>query len=146
MWLPMVIPNSARKRLATAPHATRAAVSRRLEALRKAGELRGSLDATATVYCDAPVLDALQRLDGELRFVLLTSDARVQPAGQRTNGAVADTVAETEVWIDAARSDSDKCARCWHRRADVGTDTEHPELCDRCVSNVAGDGEQRTWA
>jgi isoleucyl-tRNA synthetase len=39
-----------------------------------------------------------------------------------------------------------KCARCWHRRADVGTNTEHPQLCARCVTNVVGPGEARSIA
>ncbi|REJ62006.1 MAG: hypothetical protein DWQ28_12195, partial [Proteobacteria bacterium] len=41
---------------------------------------------------------------------------------------------------------AEKCERCWHRRDDVGSYTEHPTLCGRCVSNVAGDGETRHFA
>jgi isoleucyl-tRNA synthetase len=39
-----------------------------------------------------------------------------------------------------------KCARCWHHRADVGRDADHPELCGRCVSNLFGHGEAREHA
>jgi isoleucyl-tRNA synthetase len=39
-----------------------------------------------------------------------------------------------------------KCVRCWHYREDVGANADHPELCGRCVDNVAGDGEQRRFA
>jgi isoleucyl-tRNA synthetase len=39
----------------------------------------------------------------------------------------------------------DKCVRCWHFRADVGSHSEHPELCGRCVDNVDGNGETRRW-
>ena len=42
--------------------------------------------------------------------------------------------------------DDEKCVRCWHRRPEVGTITEHPELCSRCVENVYGDGEPREFA
>ena len=39
-----------------------------------------------------------------------------------------------------------KCARCWHRRADIGQDPEHPEICLRCVENLPnGKGEQRMY-
>jgi len=38
-----------------------------------------------------------------------------------------------------------KCIRCWHLRDDVGVDPEHPEICGRCVENVAGSGEVRQW-
>jgi len=123
----------------------RAAVSRRLEALRNAGEIGASLDADVTVYCDEPALAPLQRLGDELRFVLLTSEARVRPGAERGAAAAEGEAAGEPVWVDAARSDAEKCARCWHRRPDVGADAEHPELCGRCLTNVAGDGEQRAY-
>jgi isoleucyl-tRNA synthetase len=36
--------------------------------------------------------------------------------------------------------------RCWHHRDDVGSSGEHPDLCGRCVDNVAGTGEVRRFA
>jgi isoleucyl-tRNA synthetase len=39
-----------------------------------------------------------------------------------------------------------KCARCWHRREDIGQDSAHPELCQRCVANINGHPEQRRFA
>ncbi len=50
------------------------------------------------------------------------------------------------LWIAARASEHAKCVRCWHHREDVGTHAEHPELCGRCVQNVAGPGETRLWA
>ena len=38
-----------------------------------------------------------------------------------------------------------KCERCWHHRPEVGSNAEHPTLCGRCVENVAGPGESRTF-
>ena len=49
-------------------------------------------------------------------------------------------------WVTVAPSANAKCVRCWHHRADVGRDADHPELCGRCVDNVAGLGEQRHFA
>ena len=48
--------------------------------------------------------------------------------------------------IQISASTDPKCVRCWHRRADVGLNSSHPELCQRCVDNVAGDGETRRFA
>ena len=39
-----------------------------------------------------------------------------------------------------------KCDRCWHYRADVGQDPQHPSLCSRCVDNLHGSGETRLFA
>ncbi len=99
-----------------------------------------------TVHCDAPVRDSLARLGAELRFVLLTSSADVAPVTERPDDAVADEADGHEVWIAAGRSGDEKCARCWHRRPDVGGDPEHADICGRCVTNIAGDGETRAHA
>ena len=50
-----------------------------------------------------------------------------------------------EAWIDARASVNRKCIRCWHYRADVGSNPAHPDICLRCVSNVEGPGEDRKW-
>ena len=39
-----------------------------------------------------------------------------------------------------------KCERCWHHREDVGSDASHPQLCQRCVDNIEGAGEKRSFA
>jgi isoleucyl-tRNA synthetase len=122
----------------------RAAVNRHLESLRAAGELRGSLDAEVTLYCDAALTADLSRLADELRFVLITSGARLAPLAEAPPES-----AETEVAglrIVAQLSQAEKCARCWHRREDVGSHAAHPTLCGRCVSNVEGPGEERRFA
>jgi isoleucyl-tRNA synthetase len=124
----------------------RAAVARRLETLRNEGAIGSALDAAVIVHCDAPARDSLASLGDELRFVLLTSEADVGPAAERPDDAVADEADGHEVWIAAGRSDDEKCARCWHRRPDVGGDPEHPDLCGRCVTNIAGSGETRAHA
>ncbi|WP_070990109.1 isoleucine--tRNA ligase [Halofilum ochraceum] len=124
----------------------RAAVARRLETLRNEGTIGSALDAAVTVHCDAPVRDSLSRLGDELRFVVLTSAAAVAPAAERPDDAVADEADGHEVWIAAGRSGDEKCARCWHRRPDIGGDPDHPDICARCVTNIAGDGERRAHA
>jgi isoleucyl-tRNA synthetase len=86
-------------------------------------------------------------LDDELRFVLITSGARVCDAAERPADAVpATSVAKDGVWISVTASTAPKCARCWHLRDDVGADPAHPEICGRCVTNVEGPGELRGYA
>jgi isoleucyl-tRNA synthetase len=38
--------------------------------------------------------------------------------------------------INAMRAEGQKCERCWHTETDVGTNTEHPTLCPRCIEAV----------
>ena len=126
---------------------TRSAVSKQLEILRTSNQIGSSLDAEVTLFCNGSLQADLNTLDDELRFVLITSEARTQPP----DAAIADTVktqlasGET-LGIYARASAHSKCIRCWHHRADVGKHSEHPELCGRCVDNVAGSGEQRRFA
>jgi isoleucyl-tRNA synthetase len=120
------------------------AVAKRLEMMRKEGIIGSSLDAEVELYCDAQLLAILQQLGEELRFALITSEASIAPTADASPEAT-----ETEVkglQIAAWASEHAKCPRCWHHREDVGTDADHPELCGRCVVNVAGAGETRRFA
>jgi len=126
---------------------TRAAVLRELERLRVAGAIGAPLDAVVDLYAAPDVRAALAPLGEELRFVLITSGAQVHPAEVRPAEAVpADAAAATGLWIHARASEAAKCVRCWHKRADVGGDPAHPELCARCAVNVDGAGESRRFA
>ncbi|WP_374287075.1 isoleucine--tRNA ligase [Pseudomonas fluvialis] len=119
----------------------RAAVNKELENLRNSKAIGGNLQAEVTLYSDEALQQALSKLDDELRFALITSAATVAPLAE----APADAV-ETEVpglKLKIVKSAHVKCGRCWHFRADVGSNAAHPELCQRCVSNIEGAGEVR---
>jgi isoleucyl-tRNA synthetase len=122
--------------------AVRDTVSKVLEDLRDAGSIGSGLDADVTIYVDGELSAMLTELGEELRFLFITSEARVSAADQRPD----DAVRGDGYWVSAVATGHEKCARCWHRRADVGSVADHPELCARCVVNVEGDGEQRRFA
>jgi isoleucyl-tRNA synthetase len=52
----------------------------------------------------------------------------------------------SELGVVVTPSTHAKCERCWHYRADVGSNAAHPTLCGRCDSNLYGAGETRTVA
>ena len=125
----------------------RADVARELEQLRTQGTIGAPLDAEVDIYAAGEHFDTLNMLGEELRFLLITSDARVHKVTQAPQDAVpAPTAAKNGVWLRVTPTSHAKCVRCWHRRKDVGSDPRHPELCVRCVSNVEGPGEQRRYA
>ncbi|MBD3671749.1 MAG: isoleucine--tRNA ligase [Gammaproteobacteria bacterium] len=125
----------------------RQAVSKELEALRVAGGIGASLDAEVDLYCGSELYERLLKLEDELRFVLITSYARVHKVETPPeNGAHVTLSSNDEMWVVVAPSEYTKCVRCWHHREDVGGHADHPELCGRCVDNVEGDGEQRRFA
>ena len=119
----------------TALRAIRAEVQKRLEELREKGSIGSSLQADVELRAAGGKAALLQSLGNDLRFVLITSQARVTPVASEADEAVVVTP-----------SGATKCERCWHWRDDVGAESGHPTLCGRCVSNLFGAGEPRTVA
>jgi isoleucyl-tRNA synthetase len=108
--------------------ALRDPVRKSIEDLRSEGKIGSSLQAEVELGADGADYDALASLGGELKYLLLTSDARaVRSSESRTN---------------VRPSGHSKCERCWHYRSDVNGEG----LCGRCVSNLKGPGEPRVHA
>ena len=122
----------------------KAAVNKELENMRATKAIGGSLQAEVTLFAEDALATKLAGLGNELRFVLITSTAQVQPLSSATGSAVSTEVAGLKLQI--SKSAHAKCARCWHHRADVGGHATHPELCERCVENIEGAGEVRHYA
>ena len=120
----------------------RNAVNKQLETARNNGDIKGSLSAEITLHADESLASLLNRLGEELRFVMITSEARVVPL-DGSEGA------ETEMQglrVSVSPASNSKCERCWHHRPDVGEHPEYPDLCGRCIANMSGDGETRHFA
>jgi isoleucyl-tRNA synthetase len=101
-------------------------VRKEIEALRAAGKVGSSLQANVELHADGADYAALASLADELKFLLITSAARVQRG---------------EPAVKVAPSADSKCDRCWHYRSDVDEDG----LCGRCRSNLNGPGEPREF-
>ncbi len=121
----------------------RAAVNKEMETQRAAGVLRGSLDAEITLYCDDELLQLLEGLGDELRFVLIASAATLAPLSESADASLTEIEG---LRLTVSVSKAEKCERCWHRRPEVGQIEAHSTLCERCVSNIDGEGEQRNYA
>jgi isoleucyl-tRNA synthetase len=125
--------------------AIRDAASRVLEGMRKAEQIGAALEAKLVIHADATIQSRYADVADELRFFFITSDFTLAPLVPRADDAAKVELEGAEAWISASVSNAAKCVRCWHRRADVGSHAEHPELCGRCISNVEGPGEDRRW-
>ncbi|MEM7563270.1 MAG: isoleucine--tRNA ligase [Pseudomonadota bacterium] len=123
----------------------RAEVTRSLEVLRQEGKIGSGLDAEVTLHADPALLTMLEAIGDELRFVLITSYANLLPLEDASAAAVT-LPSGQRLAITVNPSSHEKCVRCWHLREDVGSHSEHPELCGRCVENVDGSGETRRFA
>ena len=133
--------------------ALRSAVARELERLRDAGAIGAPLEARVELFCEAADHARFSALGDELRFLFITSEAsveRIASAADRERlvglGAVAAQADPAGVLLRVTPTTAPKCVRCWHRREDVGSSAEHPELCGRCIGNLEGPGEARHYA
>ncbi|MCB1827148.1 MAG: isoleucine--tRNA ligase, partial [Coxiellaceae bacterium] len=89
--------------------AVRNAVNKVLEKHRQEGKIRSALDAEVVLYAEGDVFDSLSQLNDELRFLLITSDARVLPIDQKSASAEASEIAT--MLIDVIVSSHEKCER-----------------------------------
>jgi isoleucyl-tRNA synthetase len=99
----------------------RGEVTKAMEEARKAGLVKQSNEARATIEAPDGVL-AIARGTEELRNFLLLGDVALQPG------------ATLRATIDKAPGG--KCERCWNARQ-LGVRAEHPALCERCAGVVA---------
>jgi isoleucyl-tRNA synthetase len=102
----------------------RADVLRELEVLRANGAIGSSLQAEVDLTASAQDLSFLESISSQLKFVLIVSRATVHQG-------------QGDLQIKTQASTKQKCARCWHYTDDIGHDPTHPEICGRCVQNLA---------
>ena len=112
--------------------AIRELVNKEIETLRAAGLVGSSLQAVVTLTVAAEDHELLSSLGDDIRFAFITS------AIQLLKGDA--------MQVSVQPSTAVKCERCWHYCDDVGVDPAHPTVCGRCVSNLDGTGETRTFA
>jgi len=99
-------------------------VLRILEGLRQEKKIASNQQACVTIYCDDEDTSVLNEFGLEQFAALcIVSEVKLQKA-----------VGET--MVAAEKSGYDKCQRCWNYWPSVGTDSENPDLCERCISVV----------
>ena len=110
----------------------RDAVNKDIETLRADGKVGSSLQAEVTLEVADEDFALLSSLGDDVKFVFITSAITL----------VASSAYKTSVYASL----NTKCERCWHYVEDIGSDPEHPTICGRCISNLRGVGETRTFA
>ena len=114
-----------------------------LEEMRRDKVIGSSLDAEVDIYCNDENYQVLGELKDELRFVFITSDARIHLLSEKPKEA---TDIDKSLAIMVIKSSHQKCVRCWHHREEIGENEAYKDLCGRCIENVTGKGETRVFA
>jgi isoleucyl-tRNA synthetase len=108
--------------------AARAIVTKALEDARQRGDIGHSLDARVHLVPSAALRPLLEAEREGLPALFIVSQVELAATD------AADGAAELTVTVEPARGA--KCGRCWNFSEIVGSDGEHPELCERCLPVV----------
>ena len=107
-------------------------VNQSIEESRVAGVIKGSLDASIELVLNSDDFNLANKFASEMHFFLIVSECNILQG--------------ESLKISVSKSSAEKCVRCWHRNKSVGSSKKHPELCNRCVENLDGPGEDRRFA
>ena len=103
-----------------------------LEEKRRNKEIGHSLDAKLAVSAGKEDYEKLAASKEELPFILIVSQLELS---EKESGPI-----ETSV----EKADGEKCERCWNYSVDVGTSSDHPTVCGRCVTHLAEAGQSQS--
>ena len=118
----------------------RSEVNKHIEEARNQEIIGSSLDADLQLNCSKELKEFLDIFDEELRFIFITSDAKVKLSEEGS----ATGIEGLKIKVD--KTQNQKCIRCWHSRPEVGMIKQHETICQRCFENVEGKGEIRLFA
>lgn len=129
-------------------------VNKALDEKRTQGVITSGLTAQVAIRVQGKFYDSLAKLGDELKFVWIVSATQLDNATPQGTQEIALPAKGDEpeskqllaIDIEITPAVGTKCVRCWHILPSVGDNTDHPDICPRCVDNAFGDGETRQFA
>ncbi|MBM4065025.1 MAG: isoleucine--tRNA ligase [Planctomycetes bacterium] len=107
-------------------------VARELEKMRAAKLIGNSLEASVSLYTEnAELWQFLKSYEKDLPMIFIVSEVRLDK--NATPKAVKGELTQN-LWIECSVSQHKKCERCWNFRESVGSNKDHPTICDRCIT------------
>lgn len=104
-------------------YSAREAVNKVLEDARNAKVIGKSLEAGIIIHASENDYEKYNSLAEQLTEILIVSSVAVEKSDSETS-------------FEVVRAEGGKCERCWCYSKYVGTNHEHPTLCNRCVTAV----------
>ena len=106
-------------------------VAAQFENYRQAQQVSGSgLEFQIHIQPNTEHQETLARYQQELHFLLLVSKVKMVTDEEQLPYSTSFGT------IDFSKASGQKCVRCWHHSDSVGSIAGHPEICQRCVSNI----------
>ncbi|MCP4671917.1 MAG: class I tRNA ligase family protein, partial [Desulfobacula sp.] len=109
----------------------RAEVTKALEGARKNKLIGHPLDAALEIKLpDTDIKEHVKNLTENLNDIFIVSQAKIV---DEIDGAVYQGQEIEGLAIQVNRAAGEKCERCWRFDETIGSDNEHPAVCERCV-------------
>ena len=112
----------------------RGEVTKALEEARTRKLIGHPLDAAVTLSVDPESYKILKPYAGDLRFILIVSQADLTRDSLGEHAFQSDEIEGLS--IEVAPSQGEKCERCWTHSPSVGSHEGFLTICDRCVGTV----------
>ncbi|CUT16930.1 MULTISPECIES: isoleucine--tRNA ligase [Candidatus Ichthyocystis] len=113
----------------------RAEIMRALEVVRERDKLGSSWESSVVITAGGYSYDQLLLIGNDLRFVLMVASVKIF---QSEVDGISNIEVESAV--------GEKCIRCWHVCEEVNVSEEFPGICERCLGNIKGKEEGRSYA
>jgi isoleucyl-tRNA synthetase len=114
--------------------AAKAEISKAIELARKEKVIGHSLDARVSLAVPEKERDFFQSHLEDLRALLIVSQLQLVEEKAINKPYCSEEIKGLIVGVEKALGV--KCERCWIYAESVGSDKEHPTICDRCRSNL----------
>jgi isoleucyl-tRNA synthetase len=110
----------------------REVITKALEEKRQEKVIGNSLEANLVINTtDHDTRQFLEQFGSELADLFIVSGCEVQKTSQLPEVSITDERVP-EISIQIERVSAEKCERCWKYTPDVGSISEHPDICTRC--------------
>jgi len=119
-------------------------ISRIIEEARNNNLVGSSLECSIEIICNKSLHDKLVNLKDELKFIFIVSECTISVDDKNDNLSIVES--EDKFSISISKSEHKKCERCWHLHETVGRDEKYSTICQRCLDNIHGNGECRSYA
>ena len=108
-------------------------VNKNIEAEREKGMVGSSLECDIQLSCKLETFQVLKPYESELHYIFIVSSVSLIEEQQGLS-------------VNVKKINHSKCDRCWHFESSVGIHKKYPTICQRCITNLFGDGEIRKYA
>ena len=109
-------------------------VMKALEEERVKGKIGSSLEAQILLATgDQARYNLLNEFLGNLAALFIVSEVKLEKMDKLKDLPKLENYNDLKITVLAA--EGKKCSRCWNYSETVGTDKEHPDLCQRCLTN-----------